>query len=461
MEGVKVARRPVVILMTSNGVGMGHLSRQLTAALSGPVRFDAVIFSLSRALPRIIAAAAGDEFAEAHSRQLRFEYAPSWESGWYPAGWRASVRRRYRSYRWAPYLRDRLHALAVETGARAVVFDGVVPYPGLIAARETLPHLRFAWVRRGLWQAGVSHDRPKLSRHFDLTIEPGDVARDWDKGPTRGLDDAVRLAEPVSLTDVLDQLPSDAARAALGLPIDRPILLLAPGSGALGSVDATAAEVLEAVQRKHPAWLVAVTRQSIARHSVREDGERVVVLDDIYPLARYLRAFDAAVGAAGYNAVHELLAARVPTLLIPSTGHVTDDQPTRARGSSARGTALVVEDTIATAVDRLLDATEQDSLRANMALLEPAEGGRVVADMITDLAAKGEPATPWTPSAPPRPFPDLRTRAAEGTAQALVWTERLDREVLADSRPVEHLLRGSSSTYREARETVANWLYRT
>src|SRR5690625_6540014 len=81
-EAYRMSDRPVVILMTSNGVGMGHLSRQLTAALSGPRRFDPVVFSLSRAMPRIIAATEGVALAEAHDRNLRFEYAPSWESGW-------------------------------------------------------------------------------------------------------------------------------------------------------------------------------------------------------------------------------------------------------------------------------------------------------------------------------------------------------------------------------------------
>jgi len=452
--------RPVVILMTSNGVGMGHLSRQLTAALSGPRRFDPVVFSLSRAMPRIIAATEGVALAEAHDRNLRFEYAPSWESGWFPTGWKAPVRRRYRSYRWAPYLRDRIHALAVETGARTLVFDGVAPYPGLVAARRELPSLRFVWVRRGLWQPQAPAERLDLSRYFDLTIEPGDVARAWDIGPTRDRDDAVRLDGPVSLTDVLEPSDPRAAREDLGLPIDRPVLLLAPGSGALGSVDATAAEVLEAVHRSHPDWVVAVTRQSIARHSVRGDGDRVFVLDDVYPLARFVGTFDAAVSAAGYNAVHELLAARVPTLLIPSTNHVTDDQPTRALGAASRGVALAVETTVARAVDRLLDTAERRALRDAMALLEPADGGRGVADRITALT-DGTPAPRWSPAQPSRPFLDLRTTAIAGTDDAVIFTEHLDRELLAGSRPVEHLLTGSSARYRRDRGKIASWLYRT
>lgn len=455
-----MTERPVVILMTSNGVGMGHLSRQLTTALSGAHRFDPVVFSLSRALPRIITAVESDELTEAHGRRLRFEYAPSWESGWFPTGWRRPIRRRYRSYRWAPYLRDRIHALAVETGARALVFDGVAPYPGLVAARAALPELRFVWVRRGLWQAAAPAERLDLSRHFDLTLEPGDIAREWDVGPTRERTDAVRLDGPVSQTDVLEPLEPRAARAALGLPTDRPVLLLAPGSGALGSVDATAAEVLAAIRRR-PEWLVAVTRQSIARHSVQGDSDQVVMLDDVYPLARFLGAFDAAVGAAGYNAVHEQLAVGLPTLLIPSTSHVTDDQLTRARGAAERGAALIVEDTIAAAVTRLLDGSEQERLRHGMAQLEVADGGREIADSVTGLAATGGTAPPWTPRPPTRPLPDLRTRAAEGSESELAWTYQLDRELLAGVRPVEHLLPGSSPAYGRARRTMANWLYRS
>src|SRR5699024_12774393 len=90
--------------------------------------------------------------------------------------------------------RGRIRALAVETGAQALVFDGVAPYPGLLAARERLPSLRFGWVRRGLWRPEAPASRLDLSRHFDLTVEPGDVARAWDHGPTRDRTDEIGRA---------------------------------------------------------------------------------------------------------------------------------------------------------------------------------------------------------------------------------------------------------------------------
>src|SRR5690606_21799067 len=49
----------------------------------------------------------------------------------------------------------------------------------------------------------------------------------------------------------------------------------------------------------------------------------------VYPLVRYMRAFDLFVGAAGSNACCEVLQSRVPTLFVPNT-LVADDQARRA-----------------------------------------------------------------------------------------------------------------------------------
>lgn len=456
---------PVVILMTSNGVGMGHLSRQLTTALSGPRRMDAVVFSLSGALPRVAAADRAGDLPGARERDIRYEYCPSRESGWLPpSGWRRAVRTRYRSYRWHPYLRDRLVSLTAETGASAVVFDGVVPYAGLLEARRLMPGVGFVWVRRGMWRPQAPAGQLAQSARFDLVIQPGELGGGADRGPLSGRTDAVHVP-PVSLTDVLPAATREEARATLGLPQDRQVLLLAPGSGALGSVEATAAQVREVVAAHGPEWVVAVTRQAIARHSVgaqERPGSPVVVLDDVYPLARHLAAFDAAVSAAGYNAVHELLSASVPTLLVPSVHHVTDDQEARAAGVARRGAALLPgRGGLEAAVTELLDPRVRGELRAACDRLERADGGRETAERVAALAAGSHPTDePVLRPPPPRPLLDARTPTGTGTGVELRFTEEVGAVDVRGVDPVEHLLAGSSADYRAARERTAGWLYR-
>lgn len=464
---------PTVILMTSNGVGMGHLSRQLTVAISGAGRFRAVLFSLSKALPRVMAATAAGEIPEADGAGLRFEYAPSRESGWLPpGGWPRLVRERYPAYRWHPYLRDRLLALAEEVDARAVVFDGVYPYAGLLAAHRALAPLPFVWVRRGMWKPGVAPAQLRAGEHFDAVIEPGDFAA--DAGPTAAAP-ATRTA-PISLHDVLAPVSRSRARAALGLDPSRPALLLAPGSGALGSVAAVSTQVMDTVAQLDPSWQIAVTKPAIAAHQVA--GSTVHVLTDVYPLVRYLPAFDAAISAAGYNSVHELLPAGIPTLFVPSGNHATDDQRRRAEGVASVGAALVsatdltgttsssarsapgVLPDLPRAVAALLRQATREGLTRACADLAPTTGGRTAADVIADLAA-GPPAPAVRVGSPRFPVLDARTPVHPGGGSPrLILTDAPDTALVTGPDPVEHVLSGASEEYRDQRRQIARWLYR-
>ena len=120
--------------------------------------------------------------------------------------------------------------------------------------------------------------------------------------------------------------------AVLDRPLDpdRPALLLTPGTGALEDVASPVRVALDVLRSTAPEWQVAVTSPALARHGIGSHGEDVHLLTDTYPLARSLAAFDGAVSAAGYNSVHELLGARIPTVLVPGQSLGTDDQPGRA-----------------------------------------------------------------------------------------------------------------------------------
>jgi len=121
--------KPTIILATSNGVGMGHLARASAIALALKEYANPIIVSMAGGIAEI------PEYMG-----IRCEYIPGRDRMWMSRE------------KWDEYLRDRLMALVDETGARVMSFDGVVPYPGVIAAKFSHPKLALVWVRRGLWQ---------------------------------------------------------------------------------------------------------------------------------------------------------------------------------------------------------------------------------------------------------------------------------------------------------------------
>ena len=467
-----------VVLVTSNGVGMGHLTRQLTLALSAPEALDPVIFSLSGALPTVRTAVAAGRLPEL--RGVRTEYCPSRRSGWLPKGGTARrLREVHPAYGWERYFGERVRALVAETGARLVLFDGVVPYAGLRAARRALPATAFVWMRRGMWRAGVGADWLEHSDLFDLVVEPGDFAAAGDVGLTAGRRDATRVA-PISIADAITTHDRAAARAALGLDPDRPALLLTPGTGALEDVGSPVRVALEVLRERAPDWQVAVTSPALATHGVGAGDEGVVLLTDTYPLARSLAAFDAAVSAAGYNSVHELLGARVPTVLVPGQSLGTDDQPGRAATLEGEGACLTVQPDDAAgmraAMERLLDPSTAAGLRDACSDLPAPTGGAEAARLLVDLAGRsGTPpglaeAGPWGPPTWRRALPDPRTPvswpAADGQVtygrrgrRPLRLTEELPAHRVGED-PLEHLVEGASPEYRGARAEIARWIYR-
>jgi len=472
---------PTVTLATSNGTGMGHLARQMSVALALTGHADPLIFSLSSAAPII------------RTHDLRGEYCPSYQREWMPRD------------QWHAYLQARVRAFVAETGTRVLVFDGVVPYLGLLRARASLPDTAFVWARRGLWRPGVNEAALRARPFFDLVIEPGDLASDADLGATARLDDAVRIP-PITLLEHMTPLPREEAAAALGLDPSRPAALVTVSSGLLHDVMPAGAAAL-AVLLGDEKWQVAVTRMPVNPTGVPlVDLQRCVELRGVYPLARYLSAFDASVSAAGYNSLHEFLYAGVPTLFVPNPAAATDDQVRRARWAAGKGLALYADesapDAVAAQAARLLDSGLRAELRAACAELPRPRGGAAAAQIITALAdswagrpndlrtrltsaelaaraaairvlgtrgtsvvrrALGRPPTPG----PRRPLTvrlveDRPGEAASSSSAGLppvLLTERLGPELLGENHPVEHLLPGSSPAYRDERRRIVRRFY--
>jgi len=464
---------PTVILATTNGKGMGHLSRQLALALASLGGMDPVIFSLSSAVPVV------------GRYDVRAEWAPGVQRGQVP--------RRH----WDAYLADRIVALIQEVGASAFVFDGVYPYDGVLRALRRMPDVPFVWSRRAMWQQGVGARALRYRRLFAAVLEPGDLASAGDVGRTVALDDATRLG-PVTLVGHVPKISRIQARSELGLDLDRPTLLLTLGSNRRTDLYAAYQRTVERFSAA--GWQVAVTSSPIRDQGTLAGGPRVI---SVFPLVRYLNAFDAAVSASGYNAVHELLYSGLPTLLVPNADAITDDQRTRARVVANTGLALAADPErpreFDAALDRLLDTRVRERLIASCLELAPTTGATEAARAVIGIAAGSRPAAGERMDAaalhvqrfarrqvgrvlppsiagligrPPR-LSDLRgplslaVRLAPDEGQALppanddelLVTDALNSG-LFDSRWVEHLIANASDDYITTRSEIAERYYR-
>lgn len=107
----------------------------------------------------------------------------------------------------------------------------------------------------------------------------------------------------------------------------------------------------------------------------------------VYPLARYLRAFDAFVGAAGYNTCCELVQSGIPALLVPNA-LLADDQVRRAQMVAGVMPAVVsaceTEEQRNVALDELLRLTAREGVKGAPI---PMNGASLAADEIMAVVA--------------------------------------------------------------------------
>lgn len=356
--------KPTIILATSNGVGMGHLARASAVALALKPVADPIIVSMAGGIAEIPS-----------FMGIRCEYIPGRDRLWMSRE------------KWDAYLRDRLLALVDETDAKVLSFDGVVPYPGVIAARNANPKLKLVWVRRGLWQKKPQRFILGLqAKMMDAIVEPGDIARAYDFGPTSKRNDSV-LTSPVSLFRKEDALSREDARKALGLDQNRPVALVQLGTG-----DSDVNHKMTAALEGLLGWKdlqVILTKAPIDKdgNSLAPEGLDIKVAR-YFPLAKVLYAFDAGICATGYNGVHELLPAQVPTVFV-SNIRGTDDQEARARWCHDFGYALRADQAdladITKTVKKLQDPQIRAGLSAKCAELPNTTGGQEIADMLFSL----------------------------------------------------------------------------
>ena len=202
---VKPGRKRVLFL-SSNGVGIGHLTRLFAIARRMPNEVEPVFATLSQAMPVVEQAGYPVEYLPFH------------------------VYANCDPQDWNEWLAEHLTQIIDFHSARVVVFDGGSPYRGLIEAVAPRRDVKLIWVRRGMWREEQNNAEAIRRQHFfDLIIEPGDVAEAMDRGATAD-NRAVALNPADSLPrsgGSLSTAPPQPAR--LGLDPDKPAMLIQLG----------------------------------------------------------------------------------------------------------------------------------------------------------------------------------------------------------------------------------------
>ena len=360
------AIRPRVLYFTSNGVGMGHLARCMASARRLSTGVEPVIVTMSKA------------FGVVRDEGMTVEYL-----GYFRA---LDISHRQWTAKMAAELGDILDYHAPEV----FVFDGNVPYEGMMSVLDARPQIWRVWQRRPLWRPGTGLDYLKLSSNFDLVLEPAEIAAPVDRGPTVQRKDCKLQVPPVRFLDEDEALSRSAARALLGLDPDRPAVLLQLGAG--NNFDfGTAAQLvfdLSAPNGPRSDLQVVFARWRIAESDRPLPGH--VRLLETYPISRHLRAFDVAVATAGYNTFHENIAAGLPTLFVANDHPEQDEQWLRADYAALRGLALTARADDIHAIRRGLEALLQSDTRARLsaacAAARPRNGAAETARFLEGLA---------------------------------------------------------------------------
>jgi len=348
---------PRILFFNINGSGTGHLSRCLAYARRMRGRARPVFFSLASAIEII------------HDMGFEADYFVSefWSRSHISA--------------WNRELAIRVGLMLEEVRPAAVVFDGTWPFHGFMHACDKNGVPLRVWSNRGLHKKDFE-PVPVKERDFDLVIQPGEIGTEFtiDRAELPG---RKVTTPPVALLQSDELLQRDEARDRLGLKRDGRYALFSLGPGNLKDISDVGSGLLEEMRGRGITVVWARAPISVRDVSLPDDVPTI----SVYPLVRYMRAFDVFAAAAGYNACCEIVQSGLPSLLVPNT-LLADDQARRAE-MIARHAPVVVSpcDTPAerrAAVSRLLELGDTSERLPTIDL----DGAERAADEILQLVGQ-------------------------------------------------------------------------
>ncbi|UQN28089.1 glycosyltransferase [Brachybacterium kimchii] len=354
-----------VLFVTSNGAGLGHITRLLAISQNLPPNRTFELLTLSKAYKQVA------------GRGMTVHYFPSSEAtGENTARWNRIFRN---------YFRD----LVTTRRPSVVVFDGTWVYNGITDVCRAFG-ITLVWVQRGMWRPEVDEASPQ--RHaaagvVDHVIVPGDIAGNEtvDSGP--GLE--ATYVGPIVRTRKEDLAEREGACKALGLDPAGRYVLLSLGGGSISDPDSIAHTALTFIRSASPELIPVQVVSPLVDIIEEIPGLRRI---KAYPVMAHARAFEYMVAAAGYNSVQESVSLGVPSVLVPNFSTKTDDQVRRARLLEKQGLCLVADNETALreSIARMADANIRRELRSRIELVDAPRGAEEAAAAIEEIVEQTE-----------------------------------------------------------------------
>lgn len=355
-----------ICFLSSNGIGMGHLTQQLAIADRLPDDLQPVFSTMSYSRPVLDMAGYPSDFLPHH-----------YNGNMDPE-------------RWNHALAEHLFEFFAHTQPSVICYDSTAVFGGAVKAIKSWGRAFSIWVRRPMWQ----HSHTDFAQHlndFDAVLEPEELAAELDYGATVQQQESALVSEPVLHIVPDARLSRQDARHALDLPQDQMIVALQIGPGTnfnlaktrdaaldylLSRPDVTVLELLSPIQSGPPP-----AKRPHARH----------LQQTLFPTFQYSNAFDAAIVNAGYNAFHENVFGAIPSLFVPNEGPYMDMQVNRALWAEMNGVGMLHRKyhdatKLKQQLEQLLNEAFRSRLIDRCRDLKYENGAQVFADFVSDHA---------------------------------------------------------------------------
>lgn len=325
-----MAEKRTIIFMVTNGAGLGHLTRGL--AIARRLRaldpsLEIVFFTTSVATEVI------------RREGFMYFYIPT----------KAFLSKQMNITQWNEMVKQHLSEIIGLYHPIGIVYDGVLPYSGLLQELHRHRKLTSIWIKREGYKTGWD-GIDALEDEFDYVIVPMEFNNNFGrKRETKHK----RYCHPITLLDEDEAFSREEVRKAFSAYREERLFYVQLGAGNINNIQGLL-EIVQSslLQIKHARIILA---ESMIGTPIKPIDPDIKVLRS-YPNAQYFKGFDFAISAGGYNTVNELVRFKLPALYIPNEQTQVDDQKSRTQAIEANGLGLVLHQmsSLDTQIERLV-----------------------------------------------------------------------------------------------------------